>query len=65
MLHLWNILRTCLEVVKLKGFQQERFRICKRRAVLRSSMELFKSISRLSVIKVLSPSICTNENACF
>ena len=64
-------------VVKLKGFKQARFRIRRRRVVLRSTWrfssmsvktilakQTLPSISKLSVIKELFPSVHANYNAC-
>ena len=48
MFYLWYVLRTvlktCVMVVKLKGFKQARFRIRRRRVVLRSTMGVCKHV---------------------
>ena len=77
MFKLWNVLRTCLEVVKLKGFHVFVYVVgaeqcCivlwkfSRMFVKRIlAKQILPSISRVPIIKELSPLIYANENACF
>ena len=77
MFKLWNVLRTCLEVVKLKGFHVfvyavEAEQCCivlrkfSRMSVKRIlAKQILPSISRVSIIKELSPLIYASANACF